>query len=378
MAILTRDRFQPLLQVKEGPCISIYMPTHRHHPGTEQDPTRFKQALKEAERLLSDRHSEEDIRQLLDPVAAMPNLEFWRHQGEGLAILRSRDMLEEFRLPLTMPELVVVAETFHLRPLIRCLSSNQRYFLVALSQNGVRVYEGTMDSLTLTAVPGLPEDIGAFMGTRRRRAVAAAAASDPDDGRQRAPAANGAQSSSEEDLARYFRAIDRALQRALRHDGAPVILAGVDYYLPIYRGITRLKTLADRIVSGSPDGTSLNDLRSRAWAIAEGILRADEDAAIERFARARARGRACETLEDIVREARRGRVRRLFLAAGVRVWGTVEATTGRILRTHEQQGSHDDDILDDVAQSVVTYGGDVITLPLTRMPGVKEAMAELR
>ncbi len=378
MAILTRDRLQPLLKVGSRPCISLYMPTHRHHPGTEQDPIRFRNALKEAERLLSDRHSPQEIRSLLDPVEALPNVEFWRHQADGLAILRSPDVLEQFRVPLSMPELVVVAESFHVRPLIRCLNSNERYFLIAITQNGVGVYEGAMTSLTPTEVPGLPGGLSEFSSKKRRGTALSAHATGRGSGSRQVHAAGGAGAPPEEVLLPFFRAIDRALQRALRHDTAPVILAGVEYYLPIYRQVSHLKRLADVIVTGSPDAMTLDELRSRAWPVAETVLRGNEDRALEKYWRAAERGRTREPLEDIVREARRGRVRRLFLASGVRIWGTVDPNTGHIHRTSAQQGSHDDDVLDDVAEAVFLYGGDVITLPAERMPNAQEVAAELR
>lgn len=378
MAILTRDRLQALLQSKSGPCISLYMTTHRQHPGTEQDPIRFKNGLKEAERLLSDRHPPEEIRELLDPVASLPSAEFWRHQADGLAVLRSRDVLEEFRLPLRVPELVVVADSFHVRPLIRCLSSNERYFLVALSQNEVTVFQGSMESLTRTPVPGLPASMADHMGTRRNARTLSAHATRRGPGERRLHAAGGTVTATEQDLRSYFRAIDRALQHALRHDGALVILAGVEHYLPIYREITRLKNVADQIVAGSPDSMTVSELGKRAWSVTQGCQRANQDLALAKYRQAAERGKSSEDLEEIVRRARRRGVRRLFLAPGVRVWGTIDPTSGRLHRTPEQQGSHDDDLLDDVAEAVLLSGGDVITVPFEQMPNGREVAAELR
>ena len=36
MAIFTREELYSLLAPESAPCISILMPTHRHHPDTEQ------------------------------------------------------------------------------------------------------------------------------------------------------------------------------------------------------------------------------------------------------------------------------------------------------------------------------------------------------
>ena len=378
MAILTRNRLHALLQVNSGPCVSLYIPTHRQHPDTKQDPIRFRNALKEAGRLLSDSSSASEIRALLDPIAAIPSVEFWRHQADGLAILRSADVLEEFRLPLRVPELVVVADSFHVRPLIRSLNLSERYFVLAISQNAVQLFEGSTTSLVKVEVPGMPNDATEFSSSRKSAKGITAHATSRGSGSRRVHASGSVGTVIEEDLPPYFRAIDRALGQLLRQEDAPVILAGVEYYLPIYRKVSRLKRLSEAMVTGSPDAMSVDELKAKAWPVAEGILEANAARALEKYGRASERGRSRDQLEDIFRDARRGRVRRLFVARGVHVWGTIESTTGRVLRTETQQSSHDDDLLDDVAEAVYAHGGEVITLPIMKMPRAAEVVAELR
>jgi hypothetical protein len=378
MAILTRDRIEPLLQAKSEPCLSLYMPIDRREPGIDPSPVRFRGALEEAERLLSDRYSARETRALLDPVAALVGGEFWRHQADGLAILRSPDVLEQFRLPLRVPNLVVVAESFHVRPLIRCLNSNERYFVVALGESRAAVFEGSLASLTPAEVPGLPEDGSAYSGKRRRKAAPGARTLPGRGDVGGARPGEGAGPSPEHDLASYFRAVDRALGRSLRHEAAPVVLAGVEPHVMIYRSVSRLKGLAGRAANVGADVATAEELHALVRPIAEAVLREIEERLLERYRRAADRGRSSDRLEDIVGKARRGRVRRLFLPLGVRVWGTVDPLTGHIERTNTQQGSRDDDLLDDVAESVFLHGGEVVTLPPERIPGGREAVAELR
>jgi hypothetical protein len=378
MAILTPDRLHALLQVKSGPCISIYIPTHRRHPETQQDPVRFRNALKEAERLLAGENTESEIRALLDPIEAMPHTPLSRHPADARALRRSRDVLEEFRLPLQVAEQVVVADSFHVRPLIHSLHLSERYFVLAVSQNGVQLFEGSTMSLARLEVPGMPESADQVSPGRRRVRAVSAHATSTGGGSQRVHGAGTDEPSTEEELAPYFRAIDRALVRLLRKESAPVILAGVGHYLPAYRRVSRLKQLAETIVQGSPDGMTADELQSRAWPVARSILDTSTARAIDQFERASKRGRALDRLEDILPEARRGRVRRLFLARGTHAWGRVDPVTGRVLRTETQQDSHDDDLLDDIAEAVYSHGGQVITLPPARMPRAAEVAAELR
>ncbi|OGT28374.1 MAG: hypothetical protein A2Z17_05550 [Gammaproteobacteria bacterium RBG_16_66_13] len=378
MAILTPDRIEPLLQVAAGPCVSLFMPTHRHHPGTAQDPIRFKNALREAKRLLSDRYSGRDIRSLLDPVAALPDTEFWRYQADGLAIFRSPDRLEHYRVALAVPELVVVAESFHVRPLLRCLQSNLRYFVIALSQNSVAVYESTSSSFVAADIPDLPVEMSAFAAGAKGRGALTAHSTGAGRNARMVHAAGSSEALAKEELARYFRAIDRAIAGALGNVDAPLILAGVGYYFPIYREVSRLRNLAEDAIEGSPDAMTPEELHARAWSVAGAILRKNEDRALEGYGRAVEKDRALDDLEVIAREALGGRIRQLFLAQDAHAWGTLDRATGQLNRWNEQQGSHDDDLLDDVAEAVIARGGEVISLPRERMPGGKDVVALLR
>lgn len=378
MSVFTRDRLHPLLHAGPGPCLSIFVPTQPRHPEATQGPVRFKNALREAERLLADRHSAREIEPLLAPVAALSDVDFWRRQTAGLAVFRSSERLEHYWLPVTPPELVVAADTFHVRPLLRCLQANLRYFVLALSQSSPAVYEGTSASLAEVRIPGLPAALAESAAGAKEKKGLTAHPTSTGGGARAVHGAGGTEPSAKEDLARYFRAIDRAVATALQAEPAPVILAGVAYYHPIYREITRLKGLAEQAVEGSPDAMTPEELQAAAWPIAEAALRRAEQAALEEYGRGAPAGRCLEDLEDIVRAALAGRVGRLFLAQGVRVWGTVDGESGRVTRASSQQGSHDDDVLDDIAQAVLVRGGDVVTLTRERMPGGRELAALLR
>jgi hypothetical protein len=53
------------------------------------------------------------------------------------------DVFRHYRLPFPFQEFVVVTERFHVKPLLPLLSGDGQFYLLALSQNGVRVLQGT-------------------------------------------------------------------------------------------------------------------------------------------------------------------------------------------------------------------------------------------
>src|SRR5690606_26514994 len=89
-----------------------------------------------------------EIAPLLHPFYSLAgDRAFWNHALDGLAVLRSPDLFRVYRLQRSVPELAVVAETFHLKPLIRILQSADRYQVLGLSLKAIRLFDGNRDVL---------------------------------------------------------------------------------------------------------------------------------------------------------------------------------------------------------------------------------------
>ncbi|HEX6094933.1 MAG TPA: hypothetical protein VF432_01315, partial [Thermoanaerobaculia bacterium] len=106
------------------PCISLYQPTHRHHPENQQDPIRFRNLVRQLETSIRARYSAAEARVLLQPFEKLSgDPSFWNHTLDGLAILGAEGTFRVFRLQRSVPELAIVADTFHTKPLRRFLQS---------------------------------------------------------------------------------------------------------------------------------------------------------------------------------------------------------------------------------------------------------------
>src|SRR5512142_809138 len=99
MSQLTTDHVIGLLADHEPPCISVYQPTHRHHPDNQQDPIRFKSLLRAVADSLRQRYSGREVGPLLEPLQRLTADDaFWNHTLDGLAVLTAADTFHVFRL----------------------------------------------------------------------------------------------------------------------------------------------------------------------------------------------------------------------------------------------------------------------------------------
>jgi hypothetical protein len=88
---------------------------------------------------------------------------FWRLQANSLAVLATADMLRTFRLANALSPMVAVSDRFHLKPLLRAITFPNSAFVLALSENAVRLVEIHAD-LPAVKLEGLPKDAASAVG----------------------------------------------------------------------------------------------------------------------------------------------------------------------------------------------------------------------
>jgi hypothetical protein len=373
------EELRRLLAVREGPCVSLYLPTHRgRKEAREQDPIRFKNLLGQAEDLLRTGHRSTAIRALLEPLEALSERSFWAEQMGGLALFRSPNRFAYYRIPMELPELAVVADNFHTKPLLRYLQTDLRFFVLALSQNDVALLLATRYEIGPVDLLGLPrnlrEALGVETGVEEWRGAGRRGAG----GRAVFHGSGVGKPDRKDDVARYLRRIDRALWEYLREERTPLILASVGYYHPIYRDVSRYPYLVERGVEGNVEKLSPREIHAKALPLVAEYRRTHEEGLLDLFGSLRRHGRAIDELRHVAQAAVRGRIRCLFLRDGHREWGHFDRESGAAMLKEKQSSSEDEDILDAIAEETLLRDGEVLVVPRDRMPSEGPVAAVLR
>ncbi|MCD6353834.1 MAG: hypothetical protein J7M06_06465, partial [Proteobacteria bacterium] len=285
MNTLSKNELKTLMQKQKGLCVSIFMPTHRAGAETQQNPIRLRNLLREAEdRLIAGGLRAQEVEELLTPAhAILGNGFFWRRQSEGLAMFLSSEVFRHYRLPLGLKELLVVTDRFHIKPLLPTLSGDGQFYVLALSQNEVRLLQGTRQSMREVDLEGVPENLADALqsdvfGKQLRSHTGASVG-----GGDRSAIFHGQGAGSEvpkkDNILRYFHQINNGLYELLKDKQEPLVLAGVDYLFPIYREANSYSHLLDEGITGNPEGLSAEKLHRQAWAIVQPYFqKAQEDA----------------------------------------------------------------------------------------------------
>jgi hypothetical protein len=349
------------------------MPAYRAGTDTLQNPIRFKNQLSRAEERLSEMGLRAaEITSLLQPLRELvDNYDFWQRQSDGLAVFRSADCVRYFRLPIDVPELVVVTDRFHIKPLLGFLTADGHFFVLALSQNAVRLLECTRykaDEVKLPAtMPTSLSDSLKFDDIEKQLQLHSVGQGGEGG---RTAVFHGHGTGSEEEKARltpYFRQIDHGLREILRDERAPLVLAGVEYFFPIYKSVNSYAHLISRGIPGNPDTLKPQALHEKALRIVEPTFQEHLSGVSAQYQQARLSGRASRDVKPVVLAAYQGRIESLIVGVGVQRWGRFDEQTGAV-EERAKAIPGDVDLLDLAAIQTILRGGAVYAVEPGEVP----------
>ena len=371
MALLTVEALRHLTEIKQGPCVSIYLPTHRIPTEIEQDRLRLKNLLGKAEDSLVDLGLRTPkAKAILQPAQRLLlETPFWKGQKDGLAIFLAPKTFHSYPMPLEVPELVVVSERFHLKPLLALFSTSE-FYILALSQNEVRLFQASQYSVSEVDLGDVPKSLsealkyddpqkqlqfhtGTQKGTGERAAMFHGHGVGTDDAKS--------------NLLRFCQQLDRGLHDILRHEQAPLVVAGVDYLLPIFTEASSYAHVLPEGVAGNPEGLSPEELQRQAWPVVEPYFNQARREAEIKYRELVGTGRTSHELKEIVPAAYHGRVEILFVAVGRQEWGVYDAQRNELQLSAEARPGAED-LLDAAATQTLLKGGTVFSVEPPAVP----------
>ncbi|MFF2774044.1 chemotaxis protein [Streptomyces sp. NPDC058052] len=156
--VLSSELLAKLRRPRPYPAVSLVMPTHRREPDNAQDPVRLRNLLSEAEKALTGdpdvpRERRLDILDQLTRAAAEVDL---AHAEDGLVIYAAQGEHQVWSLPRTVPERVVLSDTFLTRNLVAARAAEQPYWALAVAADRVSLWSGDPERATEADRDGFP------------------------------------------------------------------------------------------------------------------------------------------------------------------------------------------------------------------------------
>jgi len=384
---LSKKEIKSLLEKHEGLCVSVFLPTSIGGLESQQDELRLRHQIRDTEnRLLLENLRSTEIEKLLEPLhALLEDGAFWLHTIDGLAIFRTAEMFHCYRLPYSFKEQVVVSDHFYLKPLLPFLATGGHFYILALSQNMIRLLEGTRFDIQELKLPetvpaNLVEALKYEEAENEVSFYSSSSGALVGKGGRKAAIFYGqgvGHDDSKDHLLRYFQQIDRGLHELLRDENAPLVLASVEYLLPIYQQANTYPHLLHQGVPGNPDKLSSGAIHAKAWEVVEPYFQQVQEKTATQYRDNVGAAQTSNDIRQIMPAAYYGQIGSLFVAIDQELWGHFDPASNTI-HVHKEARFRDDDLLDEAATQTILHGGSVYAVEQSKIPGETALAAVFR
>lgn len=363
--IPARNQIDSMMTARNPASVSIYLPTDPVSTG-EHERLQLKNLTTQAARDLAEQGVDKrDIAAIEDELQDLiDDVDIWRYMARSLAIFATPDYIATFRLPNHLNEHLHVSDRFFLKPLLRSVTFPHMGYVLALSQNQVRLLEVLPEGAPFeVSVPDLPSDMGAVIAAEGAPGRAP---------RRRLAGAEG----TKVRMAQFARRINQALRPVLQGD-APLVIAGTEPMVSIFRAACTYPDLSPDTLSSNPETTPDADLAQQARAVLDRTYAQQLAAQLELFEQRRAQSRAVSDLADVAKAATRGMVDTVFVDIDDNVPGQLDDDTGEVTFADDND-PHAYGLVDEIVRQVWMAGGQVLAVRREDVPDQGTVAAILR
>jgi hypothetical protein len=248
------------------------------------------------------------------------------------------------------------------------LTSNEEFYVVVISKKQVKLFRGDAFGMAFIPVPGLPQGM-ADAQTPDKDEETTFRLSEGGGGAANYHGHGGGNNVDDKALlATYLESADDVLwKEVLRDKTAPLLVAGVEYLIPIYKSVSDYKNIWTEVLTGSYEHMDTPSLYAQAREKMQPLFEQKQQKALTLYGNQSGTGLTSSNVDEVVPAAYYSRIAHLFVQKGAHTWGTFDEMANE-LQVHESEGENGEDLIDNAVVKTLQTGGDVYLLEKDQMP----------
>lgn len=380
--IIPKELFTYLSTHKSPVCASIILPTHSAgvEVNEQVDITAFKTALQQVEKSLGEKNTDQAlIKKIVKPgYDLLRDDGLWRNLTKGLAVYMAEDFMKFIRLPGVVDREILVNTSFSVMPLVPFMVRKEFFYILTINKKRVRFYRADafgIEHIPVDELPTAVDDVVHFENKEDEKLFRLS----NNNGRAASYHGMGAGKPDEkQNIALYLEEVDDTLWKThLHYSTAPLLLAGVDFLIPIYKSVTDYRHIWPEALTGNHQEDNDHELYEQAMAVMKPYFDRSLRAALEEFGNKSATRLTSTDNKEVIPAAYYGRVSHLFVQKNSHIWGTFNEGSNE-LRLMSEEGGDAENLADKAVAKTIENGGSVFLLDKADMPGTGHLAAIFR
>jgi len=181
-----------------------------------------------------------------------------------------------------------------------------------------------------------------------------------------------------ENISMYLEEVDETLwKEILNNEHAPLLLAGVEYLLPLFKKVTHYNNLWDKYLTGNFEHVDNQELYRQARELMDPYFKERLNKAKDAYWNQSARASTSSIPGEIIPASYYSRISQLFVQKDAQIWGKFDEQANALV-IHKEYEVNDDSLLDKAVLKTILNGGDVFVLEKNDMPVAGELAAVMR
>lgn len=314
------------------PMVTMYINSFE----TDSLGVRWIRQIKEIEKNLLNKFHTQAVNKYLRNLYDVKIEEMFTIKESTVAIFHCEDFTGFIEIPKIVYDNYFISKSFHLKPVFTWLQSEFDFYLLGLSKKQIKLFKGSVVGLELEKEWSIAE--------------------------------KEEENKKSENWENFFRVTENELNKIFSQNRTPVILAGVKEHIAFYKKINRDQDLVMMSVYGSINTKSAHELKASALKILNDIFEMNKKSIVDKFIELKETNQATDEITLVTQNAIKGNVKILAIAEDRNLWGRINMFEGKVNLSREGASQFNDDLLDDLAEVVLSRGGKVLALKQVEMP----------
>jgi len=346
---------KPLLESAEGVHLTAYLV---NRGDLIELKAQLRETINQSYEWLDPVMSIDERNKFLEPLDSLfLDARIFRQMKGNIGIFRNKDSFRVLNVPVKVEQTCQVATSFHVKPLLRWLQSDQEFLLLGLEKESAHLYLGSQDSFKLVDSILFPDffkekSLNGYLSLKK-------------SAKRRA---------KEEET---FTWLNEWISSLTKSSEPKLFMAGEKSLVESMNGNLKYNNAIRTPVANTFSQDKVNDVCLSVRKLLKEDSKNSLEKALLEFRLAEEGNRTRKNIFQIAKAVVRGKVRKLIVTDELSIFGKINTKSGEISIHPFDLDHEDDDILDDLAQMVLSQGGEVIVASRDEIPKGRPILAIL-